>query len=94
VSKRELAFERPRVEDWEVRQKRLLFATLAYACLLHLLAPPLAELCAYLLRGWCHRTGKRYRQAALPLYRLWAALSRRWIAAPPPGLHQPGLNSG
>lgn len=94
VSKSELAFESPRVEDWEVRQKLLLFATLAYAFLLHLLDPPLAALCAYLLRVWCHRTGKRYRQAALPLYRLRAALSRLWIAAPPPGLHQPGLNSG
>ena len=54
------------VQDWEVRQKLLLFATLAYAFLLHVLDPPLADLCAHLLRVWCHRTGKRYRQAALP----------------------------
>lgn len=94
VSKSELAFESPRVVEWEVRQKLLLFATLAYAFLLHLLDPSLADLCADLLRVWCHRTGKRYRQAALPLYRLRAALSRLWLAAPPPGLHQPRLNSG
>ncbi len=94
VSKSELAFESPRVQDWEVRQKLLLFATLAYAFLLHLLAPPLADLCACLVRVWCHRTGKRYQRMALPLYRLRAALSRLCIAAPPPGLHQPRLNSG
>jgi hypothetical protein len=94
VSKSELAFESPRVQDWEVRQKLLLLATLAYAFLVHLLAPSLADLCARLLREWCHRTGKRYQCAALPLYRLRAALSRLWLAAPPPGLHQPGLNSG
>lgn len=94
ASKSELAFESPRVKEWEVRQKLLLLATLAYAFLLHLLGPPFADLCAYLLRVWCHRTGKRYKQAALPLYRLRAALSRLWIAAPPPGLHQPRLNSG
>ena len=94
VSKSELAFENPRVQDWEVRQKLLLLATLAYAFLLHVFDPPLADLCASLLRVWCHRTGKRSRRAALPLYRLRAALSRLWLAASPPGLHQPGLHSG
>ena len=36
-SKSELAFESPRVWDWDVRLKLLLLATLAYAFLLHLL---------------------------------------------------------
>jgi hypothetical protein len=94
VSKSELAFESPRVEDWEVRLKLLLLACLAYAFLLHLLDRSFEELRAYVLRNWCHRTGKRYREVAAPLYRLRSALSRLWQAAPPPGYHLPLLNSG
>jgi len=94
ASKSELAFESPRVEDWEVRLKLLLLACLAYAFLLHLLAPCFDELRAYLLRNWCHRTGKRYQKVEMPLYRLRSALSRLWQTAPPPGYHQPVLNSG
>ena len=94
ASKSELAFESPRVEDWEVRLKLLLLATLAYAFLLHLLDPSFDELRAYLLRNWCHRTGRRYQAVAAPLYRLRSALSRLWQAAPPPGDHQPVLNPG
>jgi hypothetical protein len=89
-----LAFESPRVMDWEVRRKLLLLATLAYAFLLHLLDRSFDELRAELLRKWCHRTGKRYQQVAAPLYRLRSALSRLWQTAPPPGQHQPFLNSG
>ena len=36
-----------------------------------------------LLRSWCHRTGERYRQAAVPLSRLRAALSLLSQAHPP-----------
>jgi Transposase DDE domain len=93
-SKSELAFESPRVWDWEVRVKLLMLATLAYAFLLHLLASSFEELRAFLLRNWCHRTGKRYREVAAPLYRLRSAISRLWQAAPPPGYHLPVLNSG
>jgi hypothetical protein len=93
-SKSELAFESPRVEEWEVRQKLLLLASMAYAFLLHLLDPCFEALRGLLLRNWCHRTGKRYRSMAAPLYRLRSALSRLWQAAPPPGYHQPLLNSG
>jgi Transposase DDE domain len=93
-SKSELAFESPRVWDWEGRQKLLLLATLAYAFLLHLLDPSFDDLRAWLLRNWCHRTGKRYQAVAAPLYRLRSALSRLWQTAPPPGRHQPLLNSG
>lgn len=94
ASKSELAFESPRVEEWKVREKLLLLATLAYAFLLHLLDPSFDALRDELLRNWCHRTGKRYREVAAPLYRLRSALSRLWQAALPPGLHQPMLNSG
>ena len=94
VSKSELAFESPRVEDWDVRQKRLLLVSLAYAFLLHLLDACFDAMRAVLLRNWCHRTGTRYRAVAAPLYRLRSALSRLWQAAAPPGYHQPVLNSG
>lgn len=88
-----MAFESPRVPDWEGRQKLLLLATLAYAFLLHLLDAVYTELRALLLRWWCHRTGRRYRTVKQPLYRLRAALSRLWHTRPPPGWH-PVLNSG
>jgi Transposase DDE domain len=94
VSKSELAMESPRVWDWDVRKKLLMLAALAYAFLRHLLAPSVNDLRAQLLRSWCHRTGKRYQEVAAPLYRLRSALSRLWQAAPPPGYHQPLLNSG
>lgn len=93
-SKSELAFESPRVWDWEVRKKLLLLATLAYAFLLHLLNPSFDALRTFLLRNWCHRTGKRYQEVMAPLYRLRSALSRLWQAALPPGYHLPVLNSG
>jgi hypothetical protein len=94
ASKSELAFESVRVQDWDARLKLLLLATLAYAFVLHLLSPSLADLRVQLLREWCHRTGTRYRSVAAPFYRLRSALSRLWQAAPPPGWHQPLLNSG
>jgi hypothetical protein len=52
--------------------------TLAYAYLLSLLSPALEKGREWLLRQYCHRTGKRYREAKLPLYRLRWALSRFW----------------
>lgn len=77
--KSELAMESPRLWSWERRQKLLLLATLAYAFLLSLLAPARAALRCWLLRCWCHRTGKRSREASTPLYRLRSALSRLWL---------------
>ena len=65
--KTDLAMESPRLWFWENRLKLLLMVTLVYAFLLSLLAPELASLVRNLLRGWCHRTGERYRQAAIPL---------------------------
>jgi len=88
-----LGFESPRVHGWEVRQKLLLLATLAYGFVMHLLDPAFDELRAFLLCNWCQRTGKRHQAVAAPLYWLRSALGRLWQAAPP-GLDQPVLNSG
>jgi hypothetical protein len=79
-SKSELAMESPRVWTWERREKLLLMVTLIYAFLLSLLASEWEELRNWLLRAWCHRTGKRSREVAAPLYRLRSALSRLWQA--------------
>ncbi len=72
--KTDLAMESPRLWFWENRIK-LLMVSLVYAFLLSLLTPKLAALVRDLLRSWCHRTGERYRQAAIPLSRLRAAFS-------------------
>ena len=57
--------------------------------------PPTAgpQLVEGLLRNWCHRTGKRYRQFAIPLYRLRSALSRLWLTYRP-SIAFPSQNSG
>ena len=86
--KTDLAMESPRLWFWKNRLKLLLMVSLVYAFLLSLLAPDLAPLVQDLFRRWCHRTGKRYRQAAIPLSRLRAALSALWLT-PSPGLHYP-----
>jgi hypothetical protein len=82
-SKTELAIESPRLWRWENRLKLLLLVSLVYAFLLSLVTDAQRPLVELLLRNWCHRTGKRYRQAAIPLYRLRAALSRLWLTYPP-----------
>ena len=86
--KSDLAMESPRLWFWENRLKLLLMVSLVYAFLLSLLAPHLAPLVQKLLRNWCHRTGERHRQAAIPLSRLRSALSTLWLS------HPPVLNSG
>jgi hypothetical protein len=88
-SKSELAFESPRLWRWEHRVKLLMLATLAYAFLLSLLILPYEPVRLWLLRYYCHRTGKHYREARVPLYRLRSALSRLWQEYPPvfEGLH-------
>ena len=86
--KTDLAMESPRLWFWANRLNLLLMVTLVYAFLLSLLAPELKSLVQDLLRGWCHRTGERYRQAAIPLSRLRAALSALCLSYPP-NLHLP-----
>lgn len=81
-TKSDLAFESPRLQRWDNRLKLLLIATLAYAFLLSLLDPPLKHLRQRLLRQFCHRTGKRCRDASTPLYRLRDALAKLWTTYP------------
>jgi hypothetical protein len=83
-TKTELALQSPRLWFWHNRLKIMMMVALVYAFLLSLLLPDADALRLSLLRHWCHRTGERYRTAALPLYRLRSAISRLWLAQPPP----------
>jgi hypothetical protein len=89
-SKSELAFESPRLLSWQHRTKLLSIAALVQAFLFSLLDDRLQPLRSWLLDTWCHRTGKRNRFTAVPLYRLRLALSQLWIAFRPFSL--PRLN--
>jgi hypothetical protein len=82
-NKSELAFQSPRLWHWEPREKLLLLATLAYAFLLTLLAPFYEPLRRWVLRRYCHRTGRHCRRAHAPFARLRLALSRLWQTFPP-----------
>ena len=93
-NKSELAFQSPRLWSWENRLKLLFIATLAFAFLRSLLHLDDAPWRQWLLRFWCHRTGKRCQQASAPLYRLRSALSRLWLAFQPPPLSFVWRNSG
>jgi hypothetical protein len=89
--KSELALESPRIYAWRHRIKLLLLVSLAYAFLLSLLDPSLAQLRTTLLNSYDHRTGKRCRESPAPLYRLRHALARLWATSPLPFIY---LNSG
>ena len=82
-SKAELAFESPRLLSWRNRAKLLAIAALVQAFLFSLLDDCLRPLRDWLLHNWCHRTGKRSRTVAAPLYRLRLALSLLWLAFRP-----------
>jgi len=88
-----LGCQSPRVWKWERREKLLMMVTLLYAFLLSLLAAQLEARREACLRWGCHRTGKRSRNVAAPLYRLRAALSRLLGAYPASPL-APSLSSG
>ncbi len=81
--KSELAIESIRLLDWESRTKLMLIVALVHAFLLSLLSPTREYLRTWLLDTWCHRTGKRSRSVAAPLYRLRLALSALWSAFRP-----------
>lgn len=81
--KSELGFECPRLRQWEHCRKLLLLATLAYVFLLTLLRQEKQRVRTWLLYHYCHRTGKKAREARLPLYRLRLAVSRLWKGHPP-----------
>ena len=91
--KTDLAMESLRLWFWENRLKLLLMVSLVYAFLLSLLEQSLGPLVREVLRYWCHRTGERYRQAAIPLSRLRAALSALWLTHPP-SYHAPYQTPG
>ncbi len=90
--KSELAFEAPRLLNWESRRKILLITSLVHAFLILLLAPRFKRLKDWLLDAWCHRNGKWSRETPTPLYRLRLALAQLWHAFPP--FTAPVLNSG
>ena len=92
-SKTELAMESPRLWFWDNRLKLMFMVSLVYAFLLSLLSPAFEDLVRWLLRSWCHRTGKRHREVSMPLYRLRSALSRLWLCHPP-SLVFPSQNLG
>ena len=94
LDKSELAFESPRLRSWERFFKLLWIVVLAHAFLLSLLHPDPLDIAGWLLRHWCHRTGKWRQEVLTPLYRLRAALSRLWLTYPPPFLCYLSLNSG
>ena len=81
--KSELAFESPRLLDWEARRKLLLVTSLVHAFLILLLAPRFERLKLWLLNTWCKRFGKWSRETPTPLYRLHLALAHLWQYFPP-----------
>jgi Transposase DDE domain len=72
--KSEMAIESPRLWFWDNRMKLMAIVTLVYDFLLRTLTNWKAWVIGFLKR-WCHRTGKRYRDASIPLYRLRLAIS-------------------
>ena len=72
--KSELGMESPRLWFFQRTLKLLAMVSLVYDFLLRMLAnwKPWSK---QLLATWCHRTGNRYRNAAVPIYRLRAAIS-------------------
>jgi hypothetical protein len=75
--KSELGVESIRVRAWEPRRKLLGLVSLAYAFLVAVLADLPGAVLTQVLR-WAHRTGRKARDAAYPLYRLRAALAALW----------------
>lgn len=71
-----------RVASWTYREKLWCVAELVHAFLLTLLVLEEGDVVARVLR-WCHRTGRRAREAIAPLYRLRHALANLWNAHPP-----------
>jgi hypothetical protein len=78
-SKSELGMESCRLWYWDNKIKRLKIVPLVYAFLLSLLKEQLTDVVKQLLWQGCHRTGKRYRQIATPLYRIRLALANLLI---------------
>lgn len=74
VGKAELGLESPRLWFWENRLKLMAIVTLVYDFLLSMIRN-WNSFIPILLKNWCHRTGNRYRNASIPIYRLRLAIS-------------------
>lgn len=72
--KTELAIESPRLWFWNNRLKLMAIVTLVYDFLLHTLRNN-EKWVKVIFSKFCHRTGERYRNASIPLYRLRMAIS-------------------
>ena len=76
-NKSELAIQSPRNKKWEYRLKLMALTTLAYVFLLALtLNEELKDAKEVLFRLWCHRTGRKYRKAKIPIYRIRLAIAK------------------
>lgn len=71
--KSELAVQSPRLWFWDNRMKLMAIVMLVYDFLLSTLRNWQSWLNLF-FRRWCHRTGERYRNASIPLYRLRLAI--------------------
>ena len=72
--KSELGIESPRLWFWDNRMKLMGIVTLVYDFMLQMLRNWKSWIPLF-LKNYCHRTGKRYRDASIPLYRLRMAIS-------------------
>jgi hypothetical protein len=81
--KSELAFESPRLHEWEHRRRLLMLASLAYAFPLELMQPPWEGTRDWILHFWCRRTGAWARQTLVPFTRLRTTHSQLWTVFPP-----------
>ncbi len=77
-AKCELAMESPRVWSYEDRLKLFTIVLIVYSFLLYFLDEIHNDLRKMILRLKCHRTGKRYKEAIVPLYLLREAISHLW----------------
>ena len=84
--KSELAFESPRLLNWNARHKLMLIAALAYSYLVSFLPILPDSLALWLLQHFCPRTGKRSRDTPTPLHRLHLAFSLFGLFHLPPFL--------
>lgn len=73
VCKSELAIQSPRLWWWENRLKLLAVVALVYDFLLGLIRGWKAWIQGF-FNNFCHRTGDRYRNASIPIYRLRIAI--------------------
>ncbi|GER89568.1 hypothetical protein KDW_37300 [Dictyobacter vulcani] len=100
--KSELAIETIRIWKKEKRNKFFHIISLVHSLLLHLLDDDYRDIITWIFREYCHRTGKKQKEAKVPIYRLRWALSRffqeirpvflfAWNVQPSTAFHQ-GLN--